>query len=587
MKYSPLLLIAWFLLPGYASAEDVHDFLFLAEARPVLVRLHVQVDGKALQTNWGDFVKHVHGTFDINDDGVLDTDEVSRMPSPGQLIGGIQGQQRGGRRGRPAPQPAPRDDVDADKDGKVSLAELGEHYRKSGLAPFQVQLAPPPNPLGPAAAFLGGGSQEPSVTSVSKASFALLDANRDRKLTMKELADAPDRAQKLDEDEDELVTAKEMAANESATFSLSGLGGMMGLPGGTRPAEGTTMVLPLKSPGQVPADFLRRLHERYKGSYDDKKPVELSRKDLHLDDATFAELDANKDGTLDHEELPRLVKRKPDVELLVRLGEKEEDGKRVELLNAGGRPLSRKVSTSIDLAMLDLGVTRLALRGVEEAQAGSNPFATVIRQQTLTQLKLADTNGDGVIDEAEGRNNRRFGSLFKRIDLDGDGKIPEKELIAYLDQQEDLQARATGACVTLTFTDQSRGMFTLFDANSDGRLSVRELRQGAKLLAQFDRDKKDHLAADDIPRQYYLALRSGPSNQGVTPNAILALYSSAYTSSYDTPASVGPTWFAKMDRNRDGDVSRREFLFSAEAFRRVDADGDGLISPDEAEKAEK
>jgi hypothetical protein len=39
-----------------------------------------------------------------------------------------------------------------------------------------------------------------------------------------------------------------------------------------------------------------------------------------------------------------------------------------------------------------------------------------------------------------------------------------------------------------------------------------------------------------------------------------------------------------MDRSRDGDVSRREFVFSEEEFRRIDADGDGLISAREAER---
>ena len=42
-----------------------------------------------------------------------------------------------------------------------------------------------------------------------------------------------------------------------------------------------------------------------------------------------------------------------------------------------------------------------------------------------------------------------------------------------------------------------------------------------------------------------------------------------------------------MDRNRDGDVSRREFLGKAADFRTIDADGDELISREEAEAADK
>jgi hypothetical protein len=41
-----------------------------------------------------------------------------------------------------------------------------------------------------------------------------------------------------------------------------------------------------------------------------------------------------------------------------------------------------------------------------------------------------------------------------------------------------------------------------------------------------------------------------------------------------------------MDRNRDGDVSPKEFLGTREQFRRLDADGDGLISLAEAIRAE-
>jgi hypothetical protein len=42
-----------------------------------------------------------------------------------------------------------------------------------------------------------------------------------------------------------------------------------------------------------------------------------------------------------------------------------------------------------------------------------------------------------------------------------------------------------------------------------------------------------------------------------------------------------------MDVNGDGDVSEREWLGSMEDFRKIDTDGDGLISVEEAEKADE
>ena len=45
----------------------------------------------------------------------------------------------------------------------------------------------------------------------------------------------------------------------------------------------------------------------------------------------------------------------------------------------------------------------------------------------------------------------------------------------------------------------------------------------------------------------------------------------------------GPTWFVKMDRNGDGDVSPAEWLGRKEDFDAIDTGKDGLISLEEAE----
>ena len=98
------------------------------------------------------------------------------------------------------------------------------------------------------------------------------------------------------------------------------------------------------------------------------------------------------------------------------------------------------------------------------------------------------------------------------MDRDGDGKVTEQEFNAYLEFLADLQIRARKACVSLVLTDESRGLFDLLDINRDGRLSIREMRGAAGLLARLDRDGKGFITAADLPAQ--LSSHSASSGPG-------------------------------------------------------------------------
>ena len=168
------------------------------------------------------------------------------------------------------------------------------------------------------------------------------------------------------------------------------------------------------------------------------------------------------------------------------------------------------------------------------------------------------------------------------MDRRGAGKVSLKDVLAYLDKIEDLRERAQASCVSLTVGDQGRGLFDLLDTNHDGRLGLREMRQAPQVLGQLDRAGRGYITREDVPRQYQFDVRLGQAGGGpVIANAAILLLGQRPPPP-PPPTTRGPRWFRKMDRNRDGDVSRKEFLGTDEEFRAIDTDGDGLISPEEA-----
>jgi len=139
-------------------------------------------------------------------------------------------------------------------------------------------------------------------------------------------------------------------------------------------------------------------------------------------------------------------------------------------------------------------------------------------------------------------------------------------------------------------TSEGKGLFELLDTDGDGRLSVREMRNAVKLLAELDRDGDGAISRAEIPRCSQATFRMGPAGNGVRRQQGLAIvFDSALPDGGPQPPKParGPEWFRKMDRNGDGDVSRREFLGTDEQFRAIDTDGDGLISVEEAEAYDK
>jgi Ca2+-binding EF-hand superfamily protein len=576
--------------PGTESAPadgEYQDVVYFAESRPLLIRLRVTVDGRSLSALWDDYVTKVFAYLDANGDGFLDKAEVQRIPAPDVLFGGDYG--------GVAPTLA---QLDTNGDGKVSRDELAAWFRRVGATPFQIptanararddlyeyrlKLLLAEEELRAATGRVGRGYSDPDA--VNDALFKLLDTDGDGKLSKEELAAAPAVLLKRDRNDDEMITPDEILpgagpgadGGSSTTFAISRYS--------LRRNRGIEGPFWMAHPGASKADFARRLQQHYaKGQ---SAPAKLTREQLKLDEATFAKLDVDGDGKLDTEELARFAQRAPDLELKIDLGAKAS----VELVRRG-TPLEKNVRIGkAGVLMLEMDGTRLDLKGLASEKGPAAQTAKQEREQYLAEFKKADRDKNGYLDMAEAMRSPLYRNLFKLMDRDGDGMLFEKEVLAYLDAYQNLQAAARASCATVGVSAEGKGLFEMLDTNRDGRLSVREMRNAVRLIAELDRDGDGMLSRTEIPRCTAATFRMGPASGGG--------YAAAYPPEFvakggrgrtpqQTPPARGPEWFRKMDRNGDGDVSRKEFLGTDAQFKEIDTDGDGLISLEEAEAYEK
>ena len=136
----------------------------------------------------------------------------------------------------------------------------------------------------------------------------------------------------------------------------------------------------------------------------------------------------------------------------------------------------------------------------------------------------------------------------------------------------------------MTTADQGRAIFGILDLDRDRRLGAREVMRTVDRVMSWDGDGDGRVSADEIPYHFQVTIaRSGLP--GLTGEGAATPAPRSMVATRAAGPAAGPDWFQKMDRNHDGDVSRREFLGPRDQFDRLDRDKDGLIDADEARAA--
>ncbi|HEX3725303.1 MAG TPA: hypothetical protein VHV08_03635 [Pirellulales bacterium] len=516
--------------PRAAPADDVQDFVLLGPLRPIVFRLRVTIDGRPFRQVWQERFDELFGLEDRERDGrvTIEQAETILRDMNGSLAA--------------APPGAVNDAAlraRADANGTIDRQVLLAHIEQS-LPPFTVR-------------------QRVVVDRMSaQALFPLLDVDCNQQLSPTELAAAEDRVRQRDFDDNRLVTRRELILDPGALAAAA------------EPSGGETVGNPDGSPvillsrSTTPDDIAGRLLAHYDRDHDGRASARAAPREIELSASSLGAVDANGDGSLDRTELAKFVELPPDVELPISMGRSSARKDRA-------RPRTRDREFRVRRTLTDGFDLRLGESEIKFYRNNRNPV-----EADDVNFRTVDRDNNGYLDQNEAKAGNIGTAAFASLDSDGDGKVFKGEFTSFMGRQN----AAAAVRLQLEVSDEGQNLFFLLDADNNGVLSPRELKSAAALLNTADKNGDGSLGGDEIPQHLRLELVRGVEASNEARNVPISA-----TASTAKASSTGPTWFRKMDRNNDGDLSPHEFVGSLEAFSKLDTDHDGLIDRQEAESA--
>lgn len=216
----------------------------------------------------------------------------------------------------------------------------------------------------------------------------------------------------------------------------------------------------------------------------------------------------------------------------------------------------RIVSLSLLVAALGTAAVR-----ADDAPKNSPDAATIFAQLDANQ------DGELVADEISTEHQQLFERLLRTADGNKDGKLSKGEFAAGLTKKAEPQApgRPEGA-------EFAQRMFKRLDRNGDGRVTADEVPEERRemlqrMLEHFDKNGDKALSAEEFAEGVSRRARQN----GRPPRA-------------GNPEPPGPPrggLFAALDTDHDGKLNAEEISVAADVIRKLDKNGDGILTPDE------
>lgn len=530
------------LFPGYAESfgfpddpaastveESGVDLLLMDDSHPRRLQLRWTSDAAGFHRQQNRAYEALMRYYDRDGDKRLDSTEASRLPSAfclRQLSTGLW---------TPYTGTPPRFRLlDQDGNGRVTVTELAHGYRQYGLELLQVAAGFPPG-----------------TSRLDEAIVRLLDRDHDRIIAPDEWKDADLHLMSRDANGNELVDPDELVPG----LIYPGTAGVIAIP----PAGACRTLFCNPDLAAGPACLKKRLSSLRWGRL---PPIPIPSESA---DAIVRNLNRNGDDGLDEDEarLPGKLFQKWDTDKNHRISSGElVHGLtslpaiccQVTFPNAHQSPVIEVMASPEDLQPFPVNAgMRLELAALAVSlQARPGNLDQELQQSRIRlehQFQEADLDQNRSVESHE-VGDRRFDEirqLLQVADRNGDGRLSREELAAW----SDLSVQVSRNMFLLTILDFGAGWFERLDTNQDGTLSHRELRNGR------------------VGRRRSHQLRLIVSRGHPLPETL-------------PHATIVRNWFQAMDRNDDGDLTPREFLGTPVTFELLDADGDGLISRDEA-----